>query len=118
MDVSITVDERRIVRDYGRECLRGPGPGKKKGWQHGGLPPGLAKKAQRGGGLPPGWQAKLAKGKVMPVEVYQQCHSLPNEVLVKLPPPPRGTILLAVDGKVVRLLHATREILDVFEVEL
>jgi hypothetical protein len=52
----------------------------------------------------------------MPVEVYQECHSLPRELVVKLPPAPRGTILLAVDGKVVRLMQATREILDVFEV--
>lgn len=118
VDVSITVEERRVIREYGQDCLRRPGPGKKKGWKHGGLPPGLAKKVEHGGRLPPGWQAKLAKGAVMPVEVYQECHSLPREVIAKLPPPPRGTILIAVDGKIVRLLQATREILDVFEVDL
>ncbi len=80
------------------------------------MPPGLAKKVARGGELPPGWQKKCVKGEILPVEVTKQCHPLPPEVVVKLPPPPAGTILITVDGKVVRLLEATREILDVFEV--
>jgi hypothetical protein len=42
---------------------------------------------------------------------------LPQEVVVKLPAQPPGTILIAIGGKVARLLAATREILDVFEVE-
>jgi hypothetical protein len=37
-------------------------------------------------------------------------------VIVQLPPPPPGTVLVAIEGKVARLLLATREILDVFEV--
>jgi hypothetical protein len=36
--------------------------------------------------------------------------------MVKLPPPPPGTILLAVDGTVLRLGYPTYEILDVFNV--
>ena len=35
---------------------------------------------------------------------------------IKLPPPPPGTILVAVHGKIVRLVKASREILDVFDV--
>jgi hypothetical protein len=35
--------------------------------------------------------------------------------VVKLPPPPAGTITVAISGKVVRLAKATREILDVFD---
>ena len=80
------------------------------------LPPGLAKKVARGGSLPPGWQKKCVRGEIMPPEVYRQCHPLPHEVLVKLPPPPPGTILVAVHGKIVRLVKASREILDVFDV--
>lgn len=118
--VTISSAERRILNDYARSCLEDEprGRGKKKGWKHRGLPPGLAKKVERGGQLPPGWQRKLAKGEIMPVTVYQQCHSLPREVAVQLPPQPSGTILVAVDGKIVRLIQATREILDVFEVEI
>jgi hypothetical protein len=120
VQVTISADERRILHEYARSCVaEAPrGKGKKKGWKHGGLPPGLAKKVERSGQLPPGWQRKLAKGEIMPVEVYQQCHSLPREVVVQLPPPPSGTVMVAIDGKIVRLIQATREILDVFEVEI
>ena len=54
----------------------------------------------------------------MPLEVYRECHPLPREVIANLPPPPAGTILVAVRGKVVRLIQATREILDVFNVKI
>ncbi len=52
----------------------------------------------------------------MPVEVYERSHPLPPEIVVKLPPPPPGTILIAVEGKVARLVQATHEILDVFDI--
>ena len=120
VDLTMTVQERQIIQGYVARCCsedkeeekRWHGRGKK----HKPLPPGLARKLARGGELPPGWQKKLAKGQIMPVEIYQQCQPLPREVVVQLPPPPPGTILAAIEGKVVRLLVATREILDVFEV--
>jgi len=71
------------------------------------LPPGLAKKVARGGQLPPGWQKKVARGEVLPPTVYTQV------VIRKLPPPPAGTILITLDGKLIRLMEATRTILDV-----
>jgi hypothetical protein len=37
-------------------------------------------------------------------------------VVAKLPPPPKGTVVVVVQGKIVRLVEATLEILDVFEV--
>jgi hypothetical protein len=92
--------------------------GKGEGKHPRSLPPGLAKKVARGGELPPGWQDKCRPGEVMPVEVYQECRPLPRELTVKLPAPPVGTITVAVDGRVVRLLEATREILDVFNVQV
>jgi hypothetical protein len=52
----------------------------------------------------------------MPVKIFEQCSPLPTEIVVKLPTPPPGTILVAIDGKVVRLTRATLEILDVFDV--
>ena len=109
VNVRIGDPEREIIRTY----VHSHSAEKKKGK---GLPPGLAKKVARGGSLPPGWQKKCARGEIMPPEVYRQCHPLPQEVIVKLPTPPPGTILVAVHGKIVRLVKASREILDVFDV--
>ncbi len=82
------------------------------------LPPGLAKKAARGRGLPPGWQKKLVPGEIMPAPVLEQCHPLPPELVVKLPPSPAGTMTVAIGGKVARVVQATREILDIFDVHI
>ena len=110
VNVTIGPPERDVIRAYVRSCVETPKKGKK------GLPPGLAKKEAAGGNLPPGWQKKCVRGEILPVEVHRHCHPLPQEIVVKLPPPPAGTILVAIDGKVVRLAKASREILDVFEV--
>jgi hypothetical protein len=110
--VVITAEEREVIQKYVKSVSIQAKPGKKAK----GLPPGLAKKVARGGDLPPGWQKKCVPGTIMPAEVYKVCHPLPKEVIVKLPPPPTGTILVTVDGKVVRLAKATLEILDVFDV--
>src|SRR5690349_20884882 len=80
--VVLTADERQIVERYVKSCEaeeRQQKHGKRKGWKGRGLPPGLAKKVDQGRGLPPGWERGSVKGSVMPVEVYQQCHSLPSE---------------------------------------
>ena len=65
---------------------------------------------------PTGWQKKIARGEVLPQTVYAQAQPLPEVVMRKLPPPPAGTILVTLDGKVVRLLEA-RTIVDVFELQ-
>ena len=109
VNVRIGHPEREVIRTYVQSQHVTTQKGKS-------LPPGLAKKAARGGSLPPGWQKKCVRGEIMPPEVYRQCHPLPHEVVVKLPPPPPGTILVAVHGKIVRLVKASREILDVFDV--
>jgi hypothetical protein len=111
VNVTIGDSERAHIREYVRSCET-PVKGKK----HKGLPPGLAKKVARGGDLPPGWQKKCVRGEILPEHVFKHSHPLPHEVLVKLPSPPAGTILVAIDGKIVRLAKATREILDVFDV--
>lgn len=110
--VVITPEERDVIQNYVKSISAPTKPGKKAKK----LPPGLAKKVARGRDLPPGWDKKCVPGAIMPPEVYKVCHPLPKEVVVKLPPPPAGTILVAVDGKVVRLVKATLEILDVFSV--
>jgi hypothetical protein len=95
-------------------CVQGYGHGKRSK----GLPPGLSKKVARGRQLPPGWQKKCTPGEIMPMAVYEQCHPLPPEIQVKLPPTPEPTLTVTIGGKVVRLLKATREILDVFDVSV
>ncbi len=75
------------------------------------------KKVARSEKLPPGWQKKIARGEVLPQTVYAQAQPLPEVVIRTLPPPPAGTILVTLDGKVVRLLEATRTIVDVFELK-
>jgi len=103
-------DERQQIQTY---CQRF---GQQEGKHPRSLPPGLAKKERRGGKLPPGWEDKCTPGQIMPVEVYQECHPLPPELTVKLPVPPVGTVTVAVGGRIVRLIEATREILDVFNI--
>src|SRR5262249_26773188 len=73
------------------------------------------KKPASGKALPPGWQKKIARGKVLPPAVYAQAQPLPDVVVRKLPPPPTGTVLVTIDGKLVRLLETTHMILDVVE---
>lgn len=81
------------------------------------LPPGLAKKAARGKPLPPGWQKKLAAGQVMDPVVLAHAQPLPKNILGQLPPQPKGTIVVTVDDKAVRLIEATQTIIDVFDLK-
>ena len=74
-------------------------------------------KAARGVKLPPGWQKKIARGESLPETVYKQAQPLPEVVIRTLPPPPTGTTLVILDDKVLRLLEATRTIVDVFELK-
>ena len=107
VDVKVVIghQEREVIQTYAKEKHAAKA-----------LPPGLAKKVARGGSLPPGWKKKVVPGQIMPEDVFKHCHRLPDEIVAKLPAPPKGTILIAVGGKIVRLLEATREILDVFDV--
>lgn len=80
------------------------------------LPPGLQKKAERGGQLPPGWQKKLQRGTVIDHDVFVHCEPLPSRLSAQLPVGPAGTITVHVEGRIVRLLEATREIVDILEI--
>jgi hypothetical protein len=111
LHLSLSDEERRIIRAYVDGC-NGRNPGKTTRP----LPPGLAKKVARGEELPPGWEKKCAPGEIMPVEVFEKCQPLPPELVIKLPPPPTPTVTVTIGGQVVRLIKATREILDVLNV--
>ena len=77
------------------------------------LPPGLQKKLARGGQLPPGWQKKVARGEVLDGDVYESSSELPQSILDRLPSGPDGTSIRYIEDRVVRIVDATREILDV-----
>lgn len=109
--VVITPVERRVVRDWVVEWRE------KEEGRHGKLPPGLAKKLARGKSLPPGWQKKLVPGEVMPVVVFERARPLSEVILIPMPPPPQGTTLVVLDGRMIRLADATRTILDVFNLD-
>ncbi len=104
LKITITEPEGVILRDYY------PAPGKAKP-----LPPGLQKKVARGGSLPPGWQKKLVRGEVLAPDIYRYATPVPVEVMRRLPPQPRGTVLIFLEGKIVRLVQATREIVDILD---
>lgn len=112
----INIGEKEIIEKYikqnGPKGSKGDKKRKKKA-----LPPGLAKKVSRGGDLPPGWQMKIARGEVMSADVYNTAQPLPDDLRKMLPPSPEGSELITIDGKIVRLLGATRTILDVFDLD-
>ncbi len=73
------------------------------------LPPGLQKKLDRGGSLPPGWEKKLVRGEVMEAPVYAQ-----SEVVI--PVDSSGQVTVRVEDKLVKVIEATREIIDIVEI--
>jgi len=110
-DNVITPEEKKIIKKY----LKGVSTKKKNKVKKKSLPPGLAKKLARGGTLPPGWQMKVARGEVMDYEVYNNASSLPEELLRMLSSIPEGTVLLQVGNKIVKVIEASRKIVDLFE---
>ncbi len=115
LKVQIQPNERDVINRYFSEHPEALSQGEPIGRKEKKLPPGLKKKLDRGGQLPPGWQKKVARGEVMPLDVYYQSRPLPKEIIGILPPPPPGTVIVTLEGKVVRLLEATRTIVDVFD---
>ena len=114
LQMEITPLEKEIVKQHVADIRAVQG---KKSGPDKAPPSGRTKKVARSEKLPPGWQKKIARGEVLPQTVYAQAQPLPEVVMRKLPPPPAGTILVTLDGKVVRLLEATRTIVDVFELK-
>lgn len=116
VDILFGDKERRVFTDYGYEYydeLESHQEGK-KGKKAKSLPPGLKKKLERGGELPPGWQKKVARGEVIDADLYGQARPLPASVYSRLPAQPVGTELIQLEDRIVRIIHDTREVLDVF----
>ncbi len=112
INVKKITPEKEIIRKYYIYNQQKRIKGKKKA-----LPPGLKKKLARGGDLPPGWQKKIIRGEVLGAEVYKYAVHVPYGLIKRLPPQPKGTALLKVEGKIVRLLEASGTILDVFDIK-
>lgn len=80
------------------------------------LPQGMEKKAASGGQLPQGWQKKLQKGRPLEPDLYRMAQPVPVAMRSKLPAGPKGSVMIRLDSKIVRLNGATRVILDVFDI--
>jgi hypothetical protein len=112
VDVKImTTPEKEIIKKYYISDQHKGIKVKKKA-----LPPGLKKKLARGGDLPPGWQKKIIRGEVLDAETYRYAVHVPYDLIKRLPSQPKGTALIKIEGKIVRLLEATGTILDVFDI--
>lgn len=76
--------------------------------KHNQLPPGLQKKVQSGKSLPPGWQKKLAVGETLDKEVYDHGN-------IVLKDSDKGLITVNIEGKIIRVIENTREIVEILE---
>ncbi|GMG88777.1 hypothetical protein [Biformimicrobium ophioploci] len=70
------------------------------------LPPGLEKQLERTGELPPGWEKKLIVGEYLDYEIYSRAG-------VIVPVGKDGAVTVQIEGRVVRLVQATREIIEI-----
>lgn len=74
----------------------------------GDLPPGLQKKIERGGELPPGWQKKVVVGERLGDDIYRHSSRIRTDVM-------KGESTLEVEGRMIRILDATREVIDILD---
>jgi len=130
-DRLFTSEEKRILRDYlqnqklterneddrkyklkDKKHKKDKGHKGHKGKKQKSLPPGLQKKVDGGGQLPPGWQKKVAKGQVIDGDLYDISEDLPPGILRQLENV-EGTSIRKIEDRVVRVMDATGEILDV-----
>ena len=72
------------------------------------LPPGIEKKYERTGELPPGWEKKLAVGNRLDRDIY-------NHARIIVPLGEDGLVTVHIENKVVRLIQATREIVEILD---
>lgn len=93
-------DSRRIIFDYyGTQARKGK------------CPPGLAKK--NNGCLPPGQAKKWQRGYPLPTDL--RYHSLPHDILLRLPPPPAQHRYVQVAGDILLIAIGTSMVVDAVE---
>ena len=76
--------------------------------EHKDLPPGLQKRVESGKPLPPGWQRKLAVGDILSDDVYRRGRVVKRER-------DEGLVTITVEGKLIRLIENTREIVEILD---
>jgi hypothetical protein len=109
----LSVGEKRIIEEfYRKQKARDVKEGKKDK----NLPKGLQKKMAKGGKMPPGWEKKVAKGRPLDRDVLENSVPLPPELVKELPKQPEETTIVKVEDKIIRILNATKEVLDVFDI--
>lgn len=84
--------------------------------KHKNIPPGLQKKIDQGGTLPPGWQKKMTRGEVIDSELYERAIRIPNKPS-KDYPNTKGTELLQIEDRIIRITKDTKEILEILGVK-
>lgn len=107
-DRGFSIKEHELIRDYYDRHRYDSGRTT--------LPKGLQKKYQRTGELPPGWQKKLNRGQVLPKDIYHYGHELPVDLRRSLPLGPVGSKVIKVEGRIIRLMESTREIVDILDI--
>jgi Ni/Co efflux regulator RcnB len=100
IDFRFSDSDRRMLSDYyGGQARAGH------------CPPGLAKK--NNGCMPPGQAKKWRKGYPLPGDV--RYYELSRDILVRLPPPPRGHRYVQVAGDVLLIAIGTSLVVDAVE---
>lgn len=113
---TFTPAEREAIAAHYAEWL-------KQGGDNTRLPPGLAKKEKlppglaKQGKIPEGWQKKANPGDTLPENILKEGSPLPEVLRKKLPAPPADSADILLEGRVMRIHKATREILDAFELK-
>ena len=77
----------------------------------------MQKRVERDKPLPAGWEKRLRPGVRIDPQVYAYAQPVTREILQALPPQPGGTILVTIDGRLVRIARSSQIILDVFKLE-
>jgi Ni/Co efflux regulator RcnB len=98
VQATFTDKQRELIVSYSQK-QSAPVTSKKGKSKDKGLPPGIAMNLERGKALPPGIAKK----------------GLPQDLVVVLPPPPRGHEIVVVDGRVLLVEIATQVIRDRLE---
>ena len=81
------------------------------------IPYGLYKRYEKTGkGLPPGWEKKLKRGEILDEELYEYCEPAPAYIVKRFPKCSECETVIIGD-KIVRLIRATKEIIDILELD-
>lgn len=95
-----TVEDRRAIRGYyGGQARAGK------------CPPGLAKKSN--GCVPPGQAKKWTMGRPLPSEIAY--YDLPQDLLVRLPPPPTGHRYVQVASDILMIAVGSSMVVDAIQ---